>query len=154
MWCLFQLASLSRLANVTPKPAFEVRLWSKEVWSFEVRRLQTLKQGGCKLWIKEVASFEARRCSEKIRILFSFKSNWIWLWSQFSFRFCTKWKSIWFQIEMKTVTTIISHSIGKEIEYEFSQCMKLWTKEVVSFQVHIDQYAHHLFPLVYLLYSY
>ena len=34
----------------------------------------------------------------------------------FSFRFSTKWKSIWFKIERKTVTTIISHSIWKEMK--------------------------------------
>ena len=30
--------------------------------------------------------------------------------------FWTKWISIWFKIERKTVTTIISHSMRKEIE--------------------------------------
>ena len=56
---------------------------------------------------------------------FPFKLNGIWSWWQFSFRFWTKWISIWFKIERKTVTTIVSHSIWKEIEYEFSQCT-LW----------------------------
>ena len=60
--------------------------------------------------------------TEKTRILFPFKLNGIWLWWQFSFQFWAKWNSIWFKIERKTVTTIISHSIWKEIEYEFSQC--------------------------------
>ena len=33
-----------------------------------------------------------------------------------------KWNSIWFKIERKTVTMIISHSIWKELEVLFSQC--------------------------------
>ena len=36
--------------------------------------------------------------------------------------FWTKWSSIWFKIERKTVTTTIPHSIWKEMEYYFSQC--------------------------------
>ena len=47
---------------------------------------------------------------------FPFKLNGIWSWWQFSFRFWTKWNSIWFKIERKPVTTIISHSIWKEKE--------------------------------------
>ena len=63
--------------------------------------------------------------TEKTIFPFPFKLNGIWSWWQFSFRFWTKWISIWFKIERKTVTTIVSHSIWKEIEYEFSQCT-LW----------------------------
>ena len=55
-------------------------------------------------------------CSEKTRFPFPFALNGIWSWWQFSFRFWTKWISIWFKIEMKTVTTIISHSMRKEME--------------------------------------
>ena len=40
-----------------------------------------------------------------------------------SFQFWPKWMSIWFKIERKTVTTIISQSIWKEMEYYFSQCI-------------------------------
>ena len=42
----------------------------------------------------------------------------------FHFDFWTKWNSIWFKIERKTVTTIISHSIWMEMETQFSQCME------------------------------
>ena len=35
----------------------------------------------------------------------------------------TKWISIWLKVEKKTVTTIISHSMWKEMEYQFSHCM-------------------------------
>ena len=38
------------------------------------------------------------------------------------FRFWTKWNSLWFKIEKKTVTTIISYSMWKEMEIEFFQC--------------------------------
>ena len=41
--------------------------------------------------------------------LFAFTFNGIWSWGEFSFRFWTKWNSIWFKIVRKTVTTIISH---------------------------------------------
>ena len=61
--------------------------------------------------------------TEKTSIPFPFKSNGIWSWWQFSFRSWTKWKSVWFKIERKTVTTIISHSIWKEMEYQFYHCM-------------------------------
>ena len=54
--------------------------------------------------------------TEKTIFLFPFKLNGIWSWWQFSFRFWTKWNSIWVKIERKTVTTIISHSMWKEIE--------------------------------------
>ena len=40
-----------------------------------------------------------------------------------SFRFWTKWKSIWFKIEGKTVITIIFHSMWKDMEILFSQCI-------------------------------
>ena len=49
---------------------------------------------------------------------FYFLSNWMGD-DQFSFWFWTKWKSIWFRIESETVTTTISHTMWKEIEYEF-----------------------------------
>ena len=51
---------------------------------------------------------------------FSFSLNGIWSWWQFSFRFRTKWNSIWFKIERKTVITIISHSMWKKMETVFS----------------------------------
>ena len=63
---------------------------------------------------------------EKTIFPFPFKLNGIWSWWQFSFRFWTKWNSIWFKIERKkTIPTIISHSMWKEIEHEFSQCTRL-----------------------------
>ena len=37
------------------------------------------------------------RCLIKTRLQFCFKSNGIWSWWQFSSRFCTKLKSIWFK---------------------------------------------------------
>ena len=52
--------------------------------------------------------------TEKTTFPFPFKLNGIWSWWQFSFRFWTKWNSIWFKI--KTVTTTIFHSIRKEME--------------------------------------
>ena len=62
-----------------------------------------------------------KTCTEKAIFPFPFTMNGIWSWWKFSFRFWAKWKSIWFKIERKTVTTIISHSIWKEIELQFSQ---------------------------------
>ena len=38
-----------------------------------------------------------KKCTEKTSILFPFKLNGIWSWWQFSFRFLTKWKAIWFK---------------------------------------------------------
>ena len=61
--------------------------------------------------------------TEKTIFPIPFTLNGIWSWWQFSLQFLTKWNSIWFKIERKTVTTIISHSIWKEIEYEFYQCI-------------------------------
>ena len=55
-------------------------------------------------------------CTEKTIFSFPFTWNGIWAWWQFSSRFWTKWNFIRFQIERKTVTTIVSHSIWKEIE--------------------------------------
>ena len=49
-------------------------------------------------------------CTEIARILFPFKLNGIWSWWQFSFRYWTKWNSIWFKIKTKTVSKIVSHS--------------------------------------------
>ena len=57
-----------------------------------------------------------RLYTEKTIFPFSFTLNGIWSWWQFSFRFWTKCNSIWFKIEKKTVTTIISHSFWKEME--------------------------------------
>ena len=54
--------------------------------------------------------------TEKTTFPFPFTLNEIWSWWQFSFQFWTIWNSIWFKIEKKTVTTIISHSIWKEME--------------------------------------
>ena len=54
--------------------------------------------------------------TEKTIFPFPFPLNGIWSWWQFSFRFWTKWNSIWLKIEWKTVTTIISHSMWKEME--------------------------------------
>ena len=54
--------------------------------------------------------------TEKTSIPFPFKLNGIWSWWQFSFRFWTKWSYIWFKIESKSGTTIISHSMWKEME--------------------------------------
>ena len=55
--------------------------------------------------------------TEKTRIQFPFKLNGTWSWWQFSFRYWTKWNSIWFKIERKNVTTIISHWIWEEIKF-------------------------------------
>ena len=65
--------------------------------------------------IRDTTSGCTRAYTEKTTFPFPFKSNWIWLWWQFSFRFWTKYNSIWFKVERKTVTTIISHSIWKEM---------------------------------------
>ena len=62
--------------------------------------------------------------TDKTSIPFPFTLNGIWSWWQFSFQFWTKWISIWSTIERKTVTTIISHSMWKEMEYLFSQCIE------------------------------
>ena len=63
-----------------------------------------------------LAFFCDSACTEKTIFLFPFKLNGIWSWWQFSFQFWTKWTSIWFKIKRKTVTTIISHSMWKEME--------------------------------------
>ena len=55
--------------------------------------------------------------TEKSIFPIPFKLNGIWSWWLFAFQFWTKWNSIWLKIERKTVTTIISHSIWKEMEY-------------------------------------
>ena len=49
-------------------------------------------------------------CSANVQILYTEKTIFPFP-LQFSFRFWTKWNSIWFKIERKTVTTIRSHSI-------------------------------------------
>ena len=54
-----------------------------------------------------------RHYTKKTIFSFPFKWNGIWSWWQFYFWFWTKLKSICFEIERKTVTTIISHSIWK-----------------------------------------
>ena len=53
--------------------------------------------------------FFSQAFTEKTRILIPFKLNGIWSWWLISLQFWTKWKSIWFKIERKTVSTIISH---------------------------------------------
>ena len=72
--------------------------------------------------------------TEKTMFPFPFTLNGIWSWWQFSFRFWTKWNSIWLRIEKKAVTTTISHSIWKEIEYMFSQCIRhvIWYDRTAS----------------------
>ena len=50
------------------------------------------------------------------KTIFPFTLNGIWSWWQFFCRFWTKWKSIWIKIDRKTVTTIVSHSMWKEME--------------------------------------
>ena len=73
-----------------------------------------------RLTIKHISRNSAKEPSEchtdKIIFPFPFTLNGIWSWWQFSFRFWTKWNSIWLRIERKTVTTIISHSMWKEME--------------------------------------
>ena len=54
--------------------------------------------------------------AEKTRFPFPFTLNGIRSWWRISFRFWTEWNSIRFKIERKTVTTIISQSIWKEME--------------------------------------
>ena len=81
--------------------------------------------------------------AEKTIFPFPFILNGIWSWGQFCFRFWTKWNSIWLKIEREqfffrfwtklnciwlkiereTVTTIISHSLWKDMEIQFSQRM-------------------------------
>ena len=55
---------------------------------------------------------------------FHFLSNWMGYdcGDSFFFRFWTKWNSNWLKIQMKAVTTIISHSMWNEMEIQFSQC--------------------------------
>ena len=68
--------------------------------------------------------------TEKNIFPFLFSSNGIWSWWQISFRFWIKWNFIWFKIERKTVTTIISHSLWKEMEIYFSQCTPEESKSI------------------------
>ena len=64
-------------------------------------------------WLYSVLSWAY---SEKTIFPFPSTLNGIWSGWQFCFRFWTKCNSIWFIIERKTVTTITSHSIEKEME--------------------------------------
>ena len=63
-------------------------------------------------------SFHDVACTLR-KLVLHFLSHWMGYdrGDGFYFRFGTKWVSIWFKIERKTVTTIISHSIWKEMEY-------------------------------------
>ena len=79
--------------------------------------------GGCitNMWLMVGLSPFLGACilvdyTEKTRCSFPFTLNGIRSWWQFSFRFWTKWNSIWIKIEKKTVTTIISHSMWKEMK--------------------------------------
>ena len=58
------------------------------------------------------------QCSytEKTILPLPFTLNGIGSWWQFSFRFWIKWNSIWFKIERKTVTMILTHSMWKVLE--------------------------------------
>ena len=67
----------------------------------------------CCDWTHEPHDREPTLFTEKARIPFPFTLNGIWSWWQFSFRS---------KKSKKTVSTIISHSMWKEMEYELSQC--------------------------------
>ena len=62
---------------------------------------------------KLIYTARTRLYTEKTILPIPFTLNGIWSWWQFSSRFWTKWNSIWFKIEKKTVPTIISHPIWK-----------------------------------------
>ena len=58
--------------------------------------------------------------TEKTLFPIPFTLNGIWSWWQFSYQFWTKWTFIWIKIERKTFPTIISYSMWKEMERQFS----------------------------------
>ena len=84
---------------------------------------------GCRKWLittcnNNMIHVITTACTGKTEntiFLSPFTLNGIWLWWQYSFRFRVKWNSIWLKIKSKTVTTIISHSMWKELEVKFSQ---------------------------------
>ena len=53
---------------------------------------------------------------------YSLRLYGIWSWWKFSIQFWTKSISIWFPIKRKAVTTIIFHSIWKEMDIYFCEC--------------------------------
>ena len=61
----------------------------KEIGKLSIRKIGTL------LWHMSVAM--SAPYTEKTMLPFPFILNGIWSWWQFSFRFLTKWKSIWFR---------------------------------------------------------
>ena len=79
-------------------------------------KLDELLLHGLITWFMCPWVFDDFHYTEKNSIAFPFQLNEIWSWWQFSFRFWTKWSSIWLKIERITVTTIISHSMWKEME--------------------------------------
>ena len=88
---------------------FNMPIWDSDLPLFVLHDFLDLCHKSC-----GVHSYTLRKL---VAISFPFALNGIWSWWQFSFRFRFKWISIWFKIERKTVTTIRSHSIWKEMEY-------------------------------------
>ena len=83
----------------------------------------------CRVYSRIFSRIESLFNAGSMHLVFFFNFGLLYGWLscsrvvKLSLRFWTKWNSIWFKIESKTVTRIISHSIWQEIEYEFSQCV-------------------------------
>ena len=71
---------------------------------------------------------------QKNKISFPFKFNGIWTRWQFSFWFWTGWNLFWFNIERKTIITVIFHRIWKEMNYIFLIC--------ICHRIYIYMYIH------------
>ena len=84
-------------------------LWAAWIWQY----------WGCG-WLYLARDVHARRlCTDKTMSPFPFTLNGMWSWWQISFRFWTKWHSIWFKIERKTITTIISIQCERKRKHSF-----------------------------------
>ena len=73
-----------------------VQHWQNSDWNF----LISLRESHL---LQQCSRICLTFCTEKTIIPFPFKLNGIWSWWQFSIRFWTKWKTIWFKIVRKTV---------------------------------------------------
>ena len=74
-------------------------------------------------------AFLVTRCTEKTIFPFPFKSNGLWSWWQFSFRFSTIWKSIWFKIKGRLSARSYLIQFERKWKYSFFQCeAEFWDK--------------------------
>ena len=95
---LFEWKNIKHLSVfIIKKNCESTRRWNK-IFSYISRKFSLVSKE------EKVKVYYPSAHTEKTNNLFPFKLNGIWSWSQFSFRFWTKWNSIWSKIERKTVT--------------------------------------------------